>query len=52
MKKLNYSLAALALIALAACNKTEMPGFFSDPDAVRIEAAVGALTKSNPLGDS
>ena len=52
MKKLNYSLAALALIALAACNKTEMPGFFSDPDAVRIEAAVGVLTKSNPLGDA
>ena len=50
MKKLNYSLAALALIALAACNKAEMPGFLSDPDAVRIEAAVGALTKSNPLG--
>ena len=52
MKKLKYSLAALALIALAACNKTEMQGFLSDPDAVRIEAAVGALTKSNPLGDS
>ena len=52
MKKLKYSLTALALIALAACNKTEMPGFLSDPDAVRIEAAVGALTKSNPLGDS
>ena len=52
MKKLYYIIAALALIALAACNKTEMPGFLSDPDAVRIEAAVGALTKSNPLGDS
>ena len=52
MKKLNYSLAALALITLAACNKTEMPGFLSDPDAVRIEAAVGALTKSNPLGST
>ena len=52
MKKLYYSLAALALIALAACNKTEMPGFLSDPDAVRIEAAVGALTKSNPLGST
>ena len=52
MKKLKYSLAALALIALAACNKTEMPGFLSDPDAVRIEAAVGTLTKSNPLGST
>ena len=50
MKRLKYSLAALALIALAACDKTEMPGFLSDPDAVRVEAAVGALTKSNPLG--
>ena len=50
MRKLKYSLVALALIALAACNKAEMPGFLSDPDAVRIEAAVGALTKSNPLG--
>ena len=50
MKKLKYSLTALALMTLAACNKTEMPGFLSDPDAVRIEAAVGVLTKSNPLG--
>ena len=50
MKKQKYSLAALALVALAACNKTEMPGYLSDPDAVRIEAAVGVLTKSNPLG--
>ena len=50
MKKLNYSLTALALVVLAACNKAEMPAFLSDPDAVRIEAAVGALTKSNPLG--
>lgn len=50
MKKLKYSLAALALVALAACNKAEMPGYLSDPDAVRIEAAVGVLTKSNPLG--
>ena len=50
MKKLKYSLAALALVALAACNKAEMPGYLSDPDAVRIEAVVGVLTKSNPLG--
>lgn len=50
MKKLKYSLAALTLVALAACNKAEMPGYLSDPDAVRIEAAVGVLTKSNPLG--
>lgn len=52
MKKLKYSLTALALVVLAACNKDEMPGYLSDPDAVRIEAAVGALTKSNPLGDA
>jgi len=52
MKKLNYSLAALALITLVACNKAEMPGFLSDPDAVRVEAAVGVLTKSNPLGST
>ena len=50
MKRQKYSLAALALVVLAACDKSEMPGFLSDPDAVRIEAAVGALTKSNPLG--
>ena len=51
MNKLKYSLAALALVALlASCDKAEMPGFLTDPDAVRIEAAVGALTRSNPLG--
>lgn len=50
MRKLKYSLAVLALVVLAACNKAEMPGYLSDPDAVRIEAAVGVLTKSNPLG--
>lgn len=43
-------MAALVLVVVAACNKAEMPGYLSDPDAVRIEAAVGALTKSNPLG--
>lgn len=43
MKRL-YSLAAVALLTLAACNKAEMPGYLSDPDAVRIEAAVGTLT--------
>ena len=53
MKKLKYSLAALALVALlASCDKAEMPGFLTDPDAVRIEAAVGALTKSSPLGST
>lgn len=51
MKRL-YSLAAVALLTLAACNKAEMPGYLSDPDAVRIEAAVGTLTRSNPMGDA
>lgn len=50
MKRL-YSLAAVALLTLAACNKAEMPGYLSDPDAVRIEAAVGVITRSNPLGN-
>ena len=49
MKKL-YLLTTIALVALAACDKEEMLAYLSDPDAVRIEAAVGALTKSNPLG--
>lgn len=45
-------MAAVALLTLAACNKAEMPGYLSDPDAVRIEAAVGTLTRSNPMGDA
>lgn len=50
MKRLKYPLAALALMTFAACDKAEMSGYLSDPDAVRVEAAVGILTKSNPLG--
>lgn len=50
MKKL-YLLTTIALVALTACDKEEMPAYLSDPDAVRIEAAVGTLTRSNPLGD-
>lgn len=51
MKRL-YSLAAVVLVALAACTKDEMPAYLSDPDAVCIEAAVGTLTRSNPMGDA
>lgn len=50
MKKL-YLLTTIALVALTACDKEEMPAYLSDPNAVRIEAAVGTLTRSNPLGD-
>ena len=45
-------MAVLTALLMAACSKDELSGFLSDPDAVRIEAAVGALTKSNPLGDA
>lgn len=51
MKRL-YSLAAVGLVALAACTKEERPAYLSDPDAVRVEAAVGTLTRSNPMGDA
>ena len=46
-----YSLAIVGLVALAACSKDEMPAYLSDPDAVRIDAVVGTLTRSNPMGD-
>lgn len=49
--KLTFT-AFTALVLLAACSKNELPGYLSDPDAVRIEATVGALTKSYPLGDA
>ena len=44
-------LAALSAIALAAsCSKDAAPLYTSDPDAVRVEAVVGAVTRSNPIG--
>lgn len=50
MRKLEI-LAALSAIALAAsCSKSETPGYLSDPDAVRFEAVVGSMTRSNPVG--
>lgn len=43
--------AVLALLAVG-CAKEESParGWDSDPDAVRVEASVGAITRTNPLG--
>ena len=45
-----YLAALLALFA--ACAKTPQPGdgYVSDPEAVRIDASVGLVTRSNPLG--
>ena len=49
MKKLLLSATATFSI-FTACHKEEIPFFLSDGDAVRIEAVVGTITKSNPLG--
>ena len=49
MKKLLLS-ATAALSIFAACQKEEMAPYLSDSEAVRIEAAVGTMTRSNPLG--
>lgn len=50
MRKIKI-LAALSAIALVpSCSKNGTPGYLSDPDAVRFETVVGALTKSNPVG--
>lgn len=37
---------------MAGCSKQEVqaPGFGTDPDAVRVEASVGVITRTNPLG--
>lgn len=42
----------LLLLAGNGCVKQEvqLPGFGTDPDTVRIDATVGILTRSNPLG--
>ncbi|HBH09668.1 MAG TPA: hypothetical protein DDX40_09760, partial [Rikenellaceae bacterium] len=52
MRTIKLTMAVLTALLMAACSKDELSGFLSDPDAVRIEAAVGALTKSNPLGST
>ena len=49
MKKLLLS-ATATLSIFIACHKEEMPFYLLDGDAVRIEAVVGTITKSNPLG--
>ena len=51
MKMRKVYLAAL-LTMLAACTKAPQAGdgYVSDPEAVRIDASVGLITRSNPLG--
>ena len=51
MKMRKVYLAAL-LAVLAACTKAPQAGdgYVSDPEAVRIDASVGLVTRSNPLG--
>ena len=51
MKMQKVYLAAL-LTMLAACTKAPQAGdgYVSDPEAVRIDASVGLITRSNPLG--
>lgn len=50
MRKIHILTALAAMILAVACDKNDQPGYLSDPDAVRIEAVVGSLTRSNPLG--
>lgn len=42
----------MAVVLVAGCSKQEVqaPGFGTDPDAVRVEASVGVITKTSPLG--
>lgn len=42
----------MAVVLVAGCSKLEVqaPGFGTDPDAVRVEASVGVITKTSPLG--
>ena len=46
--------AWVAALLAAGCTKERRPatGWEADPDAVRIEASVGMVTKSNPLGSA
>ena len=46
--------AWVAALLAAGCTKEGRPatGWEADPDAVRIEASVGMVTKSNPLGSA
>ncbi len=50
-----YAAVLLAILSMsAACDKTpQLPSEYStDPDTVLIDAYVGALTRSNPLGEN
>lgn len=44
--------AAVLLMLLTSCDKSPqlLSEYATDPDAVRIDASVGAITRSNPLG--
>ena len=46
--------AAVLLTILASCDKASQLSseYSTDPDAVRIDASVGAITRSNPLGSA
>ncbi len=55
MRTFRYITAAVALVALAACNNEEVgtDSYATDPNAVRISATVGGLTsRSNPTDDT
>ena len=47
------SFTVLATLLAAGCSKTEVEpqSWRTDPDAVIVDASVGTLTRSNPLGD-
>ncbi len=53
MKAFRYITAAIAIVAMAACQNDDLDlgGYAGDPDAVRINATVGSLTetRSNPI---
>ena len=51
MKNSKFIIAAIAAAAvLPSCSKNGLDAYLSDPDAVRISAVVGSLTKTNPVG--
>ena len=50
MRKLEILAVVSAIALVSSCSKNENPGYLSDPDAVRVEAVVGPLTRSNPVG--
>lgn len=53
MKTNILSFTVLAALLAVGCSKTEVQPqtWRTDPDAVIVDASVGAMTKSNPLGD-